>query len=76
MLADRGQRILQGPPLGGMVEHVAGRQQLEPRLVGDPRQAREAACIVAAIKVLRGDIGAPWEIGRDPEGALAMRGEA
>ncbi len=76
MLADRGQHILQGPPLGRVVEYVAGREQLEAGFVGDPREAGQPPRVVAAIEMVRGEIGAAGEISRDPLRARAVRGKA
>ena len=66
--ADAGQHILQRPPLGDVVEHVVGRDERQPGRLGESREAGEAAHIVAAIEVMRGEIGAAREIRRDPSG--------
>ena len=56
MLADAGQHVLQGPALGDVVEHVAGRDQRCPAGGGEPGQRLDARRIVAAIEMLRGEI--------------------
>ena len=66
--ADAGQHILQRPPLGGVIEHVVGRDQRQPRHLGQRREAGEAARIVAAIEMMGGEIGAVSEIDRDAGG--------
>ena len=66
MLADAGQHILQRPPLGDVVQHIVGRDERQPGLVGDRGEAGEAAYIVAAVEMMRGEIGAAGEIRRDP----------
>ena len=70
VLADAGQHILQRPPLGDVVEHVVGRDERQPGLVGDRGEAGEAPRIVAAIEMLRGEIGAAGKIRRDARGEI------
>ncbi len=61
MLADAGQHVLQGPPPGDVVEHVAGRDQGRPAGCGEPRQRLDARRVVAAIEMLRGEVAAAWQ---------------
>jgi len=65
MLADAGHDILQGPPLGLVVVHVVGRDERQPGHGGDVGKAGETAGVVAAIEVMRREIGAAAEIRRD-----------
>ncbi len=69
--ADAGQHILQRPPLGNVIEHVVGRDQRQPRRLGQSRQIGEAARIVAAIEVMGGKRAAAGKIRRDPRGKAA-----
>ena len=66
--ADAGQHILQLPPFGQMVEHVVGRDQRQPRHLGQCGEMRKMASIVTAIEVMRSKIGAAPKIGRDTGG--------
>ena len=54
VLADAGEHVLERPPCGRVVEHVAGGDQARRRR----RQARPASrcAVIAAIEVLRGQI--------------------
>ena len=70
MRADAGQHILQRPPLGDVIEHIVDGDERKPGRVGDRGETGEAACIVAAIEMVRGEIGAAGEIRRDAGGEL------
>ena len=59
-----------------MIKHIAGRKKLEAGLIGDPREARKPPRIVAAIEMVRDEIGTVWKIRRDPAGDSAMCGKA
>ena len=49
MLADRGHDVLQGAPLGRVIEHVAGGDERHARRAGERGEAGEAPRIVAAV---------------------------
>ncbi len=72
MLADAGQHVLQRPPLGDVVEHIAHREERQPALFGDRGEAGKAAHIVAAIEMMRGEIGAAGKIRCDPRGEFSQ----
>jgi len=48
-----------------VVEHVAQRDERQPRFPGDPGETGDAPGVVAAIKMMRCEIGAAGEIRRD-----------
>ncbi len=66
MLADAGQHILQLPPLGRVIQHVAHRDERQPGPFGDERKMGEAAGIVATIEVMRREVGTAGKIRRHP----------
>ncbi len=68
--ADAGQHILQLPPLGQVIEHVVGGDQWQPRRLGQCCEMCKTASVVTAIKMMRGEIGAVPEIGRDTGGKI------
>jgi len=68
MLADAGHHILQRPPLGHVVVHIVGREERQPGFLGDRGEPGEVARIVAAIEVMRREIGASAEIRRHARG--------
>ena len=41
-MLDRYQRILQAVPLAHVVVHIPGRDNAQPRLIGQPRQRADA----------------------------------
>ncbi len=63
-LADAGDDVLQRAPLGHVVEHVVGgdQRQIVPR--GKRGETLQPLGVVAAIEMLRGEIGAAGEIRR------------
>ncbi len=50
VLANAGRDVLQGTPLGRVIEHIADRDQRHPRVARDSGEAREAAGVVATVE--------------------------
>jgi hypothetical protein len=75
MFTNAGHDILQRPPLGRVVEHVAQRDERQSDRVGQGRGVCEATRVVAAVEMMRREIGAAPEIRRDPFDKSMMGGE-
>ena len=55
VLADAGHDVLQGPPLGHVIEHVVHGDQRNEGCLGDRLETREPAVVVAAIEHAGGE---------------------
>src|SRR3546814_5800660 len=64
--ADAGQHVLQQPALAGMSVHFISRDQRHPRPHREIADLREAERIVAAVEMLRGEVGATGKVRRQP----------
>jgi hypothetical protein len=57
-LADAGEYVLQGPAVGGVIEHGVGGDEGKVRALRQLRQGLDTGAIVAAIRMPRGEIEA------------------
>jgi hypothetical protein len=65
-IPDAGQHILQWAPLWDVIEHVIGRDERQASRCAESSKTGKALHIIAAIEMVRGEIGAVAEIRRDP----------
>ena len=65
-LANAGQHILEGAPLGQVVEHIVGGDEWQPGRFTESGEAGETPRIIAAVEVVGGEKGTAGEIRRDP----------
>ena len=57
-LADAGEHVLQGPAVGGVIEHGVGGDEGKAHARRQLRQRCDAGAVVAAIRVTGGEVEA------------------